>query len=54
MVVVIERRRLSYAGVHYVGYEPDDVAVYSAHYSRLDPVLEPRLSSTAPARRPVH
>ena len=47
-VLVMERRRFVYAHVHPFGSGPDDIAVYSAYYSRLDPAIEPRLSVAPP------
>ena len=47
-VLVVERRRLTYAHVHRFGTGPEDIAAYAAYYSRLDPVFEPRLSIAPP------
>jgi DNA-binding CsgD family transcriptional regulator len=48
VVLALERRPLSYAHLHFVGTDPDSITRYLEHYQRLDPVIEPRLSSTAP------
>jgi DNA-binding CsgD family transcriptional regulator len=46
VVLGMERRPVSYAHLHYVGSDADSIARYLDYYWRLDPVIEPRLSST--------
>ena len=48
VVLGLERRALSYAHLHFLGADADSISRYLAYYRRLDPVIEPRLSSTAP------
>src|SRR5215218_3099705 len=48
MVLGLQRGCISYLRVHYVGSDPESIALYQTYYGSIDPVLEPRLPRAPP------
>lgn len=46
----VQRRRYASARVHYVGSDPESIALYQAYYGGMDPVFESRLPHAPPGR----